>query len=363
MAGKKRSAAMTQDERLEAALHREPLDGIPFIHKGYAFCAKNCGIRNAELYTNPEASFKAQFNTMEQYGATRQPFYTFVSYGPYEFGGEVQNPPQDNATSSPSVSRRPVAGPDDIFTLELPDPRKAGCVPKMMEFARLQESRGTQIAFICGSPFTHAANLCGVDTFMMWLLDAPEAARRALDLMTQHILQVAKYFVDTFGKDRVLARCAAPSESNALIGPDQFASFTLPALQKLYGGVLELGVRKSLYFHICGDHNRNLVHWKKVPMSGDGAPAVLSIGHEVSIRTAAENFPEHIIAGNIEPRIVSQGSPEAVYEASRKCILEGKEFCKRGQFIFMAGCEVPYSAPCVNVYMMQKAVQDFGRYD
>ena len=363
MARTRGSAAMTPDERLEAALNRKSLDGIPFIHKGYGFCAKNCGIRNADIYTNPELSFKAQLNTMEQYGASKQPFYTFVSYGPYEFGGEVQLPPQENMTASPSVSRRPVAEPDDVFKLELPDPRNAGCVPAMLEFARLQEKHGTQIAFICGSPFTHAANLCGVDKFMMWLLDAPEAARKAMELVTEHILQVARHFVDTFGKDRVLARCAAPSESNAMISPDQFEAFALPALQKLYGGVLALGVRKSLYFHICSDHNKNLHHWKKVPMSRDGAPAILSIGHEVTLRTAAEHFPEHIIAGNIEPRLVSQGTPEAVYEASRKCILEGKEHCKKGQFVFMAGCEIPYTAPCVNVYMMQKAVQDFGRYD
>ncbi len=353
---------MTPDERLEAALNREPPDAIPFVHKGYGFCAKNCGIRSADIYTNCELSFDAQFRTMEQFGAARQPFYTFVSYGPYEFGGEVQLPPQDNATAHPSVSRRPVTDPDDVYTLELPDPRTAGCVPKMMEFARLQESRGTQIAFICGSPFTHAANLCGVEKFLLWLLDAPEAVRKALDLMTDHILQVAKYFVDTFGPDRVLARCAAPTEANALISPDQFAAFALPALQRLYGGVLDMGVRKGLYFHICGDHNRNLPLWKKVPMSRDGAPAVLSIGHEVSIETAARHFPEQIIAGNIEPRIVAQGTPAEVYEASRKCILQGKEHCKRGQFIFMAGCEVPYVAPGVNVYMMQKAVQDFGRY-
>ena len=354
---------MTQDERLEAALNRESLDGIPFIHKGYGFCAKNCGIRNVDIYTNPVLSFEAQYNTMEQYGAARQPFYTFVSYGPYEFGGEVQLPPQDNTTASPSVSRRPVTDPDDVYKLELPDPRKAGCVPMMMEFARLQESRGTQIAFICGSPFTQAANLCGVEKFLMWLLDAPEAARKALDLMTDHILQVAKYFVDSFGRDRVLARCAAPSESNAMISPDQFAAFALPAHQRLFRGVLEMGVRKGLYFHICGDHNKNLPHWKKVPMSRDGAPAILSIGHEVSITTAAEQFPEHIIAGNIEPRVVALSTPGEVYEASRKIILEGKERCKKGHFIFMAGCEVPYTAPSVNVYMMQKAVQDFGRYE
>ena len=62
----------------------------------------------------------------------------------------------------------------------------------------------------------------------------------------------------------------------------------------------------------------------------------------------AEQFPDQIIAGNIEPRKVSQGTPEEVCEASKQCILEGKAHYARGRFIFMAGCELPYTTPAVN---------------
>jgi uroporphyrinogen-III decarboxylase len=56
---------------------------------------------------------------------------------------------------------------------------------------------------------------------------------------------------------------------------------------------------------------------------------------------------------------VVQGTPEEVYEESKRCILEGKEHCQSG-FIFMAGCELPYDTPPLNVHMMQRAVEDFG---
>lgn len=354
---------MTQEERLQAMLNGEETDGIPFIHKGYGFCAKNYGIRKADIYTNSELSFNAQMLTMEQYGAVKEPFYTFVSYGALEFGGEIKYPDEQSHTASPTVAKRPVNNPEDVFKLELPDPKTAGCVPNMMDFAKLQEKHGTQIAVICGSPFTHAANLCGVDKFLMWLLTDPEAVKKALQLMSDHILQVVKYFVDTFGKDRVLARCAAPTESNKLIGPNQFEEHVLPVHQKVYRGVLDLGVKKNLYFHICSDQNKNLVHWQKVPMGRDGAPGILSFGHEVDIKTAAQYFPEHIIAGNLEPRIIAEGTPQEVYEASKKCILDGKKYCQRGHYIFMAGCELPYNVPPANIYMMKKAVEDFGWYE
>ncbi|MEW5817702.1 MAG: uroporphyrinogen decarboxylase family protein [Spirochaetota bacterium] len=354
---------MTMDERMAAVLNREPVDGVPFVHKGYGFCAKNYGVKKSDIYKDPEISFKAQYYTMEQYGAVKQPFYTFVSYGALEFGGEIEWPAEDSHSSSPSVKRRPVQEPEDVFKLKLSDPKKAGCVPMMMNFAKLQEKNNTQIAFICGSAFTHAANLCGVDKFMLWLITNPEAVAKALELMSDHILQVAKYFVDTFGEGRVLARCAAPTESNMLISPDQFEQYVLPVHQKVYGGVLEMGAKKNLYFHICSDHNKNLRHWQKIPRSRDGVPGILSIGHEITLQKMAEHFPDDIIAGNIEPRLVATGTPEEVYAASKKCILEGKKHCQPGRFIFEAGCELPYDVPPVNIYMMQKAVQDFGSYD
>ena len=363
MSGNQNRNYMTQEERLAAICNREETDGIPFVHKGYGFCAKNYGIRKADIYTNPELSYNAQMLTMEQYGAVKEPFYTFVSYGALEFGGAIAYPDEKSYTASPSITSRPVNNPEDIFTIELPDPVTAGCVPMMMEFAELQEKNNTQIAVICGSPFTHAANLCGVDTFLMWLITEPEAFKKALQLMSDHILQVVQYFVETFGENRVLARCAAPTESNKLISPQPFEEYVLPVHRKVYRGVLELGVKKNLYFHICSDHNKNLSHWQKVPMGRDGAPGILSFGHEIEIQTAAEYFPDHIIAGNIEPRIVARGTPEEVYEASRKCILDGKKYCKRGHYIFMAGCELPYNVPPVNVYMMKKAVEDFGMYE
>jgi uroporphyrinogen-III decarboxylase len=41
--------------------------------------------------------------------------------------------------------------------------------------------------------------------------------------------------------------------------------------------------------------------------------------------------------------------------------LKGKEF--PGGYIFSSGCEMPPKAPPYNVWMMTKAVNDFGWYE
>lgn len=352
----KQQETMTHKERMNAIYNRKQTDRIPFIHRGYGFCAKNTGYSIADIYEDPEKSYLAQAYTADQYHSDGEPFYTFVSYGSWEFGGEI-NWPVDRYASGPSVAKRPVATVEDLDRLALPDPKTAGCVPYSMEFAKLQEKNGSQIAFVCGSPFTHAANLCGVDTFMKWIIRKPDAVHKAMRLMTDHILSVAQYYIDTFGKGRVLARSAAPSESNALISPKQFNEFAAPYIQELHTKVLEMGAER-IYCHICGEHNANLARWAEIPF---GDPGMLSFGHEVTIETAAKTFPNHIICGNLDPQIIAKGTPQQVYESSVKIIGEGKKFAS-GRFVFMSGCEIPATTPGYNIFMMQKAVEEAGWY-
>jgi uroporphyrinogen decarboxylase len=353
----KKQDRMSSQERIAALYSRQPVERVPFVHRGYGFSAKNVGFPIADIYENPVKSFEAQTWTAEMYGSDATPWYTFVSYGAWEFGGDI-NWPADRFESGPSVDRRPVQSEEDLWDLELPDPAQAGAVPRMMEFAKMQEEHGTQIAVICGSPFTHAANLCGTEQFMLWLAMSPDTVRRALRLMTDHILQVVQYFVDTFGPGRVLARSAAPTESNYLISPKQFEAFALPYLTELHQGALDLGV-KTIYCHICGEQNKNLPLWAQVPM---GDPGMLSFGHEVDIATAAKHFPDHIIAGNVNPQVIASGSPAEVYKLCKEAIDKGKKHCESG-FVLMPGCEIPPTTPAYNMYVMRKAVEDWGWYD
>ncbi len=350
-----RREQMTSRQRMEALLNRQPVDRVAFDHRGRGFSARNVGYEVADIYEHPAKSFQAQLWTAEQYGSDGTPVYSFVSYGAWEFGGEIRYP-RDRHESGPSVVRRPVDKPEDLWKLEMPDVRTAGCIPRQMEFAKLQDEHGVPITFICGSPFTFAANLCGVEKFMLWIVDCPEAVHKAMRLMTDHLLEVAKYFVDTFGKNRLIARTAAPTESNGLISPRQFRDFALPYIKELHGRVLEMGVR-TIHCHICGDHNANLPYWAEVPM---GDPGVVNIAPEIDILTAAKHFPNDIISGNIRPQLIAMGPPEQIYAACREAIGKGK-MCRNG-YILTAGCETPASTPPYHMYVMKKACDEFGWY-
>ena len=68
------------------------------------FVQKNTGYSIADIYEDPEKSYLAQAYTADQYNSDGEPFYTFVSYGSWEFGGEI-NWPVDRYASGPSVAK------------------------------------------------------------------------------------------------------------------------------------------------------------------------------------------------------------------------------------------------------------------
>jgi uroporphyrinogen decarboxylase len=342
-----------QNGRIAALLARGAVDRVPCIHKGYSFCAANVGFPKADIFEFPEKSYQAQKWTMEQYGAEVEPFYTFVAYGSWEFGGEIAWP-EDRWSAGPSVSKRPVQELEDVYRLELPDVKTAGCLPRMMQFAKLQEKNNSQIAFIYGSPFTFCANLCGVDKLLEWAATESKAVHHTMRLMTDHLKQVADLFIGTFGAERVLPRIASPTDG--LVSPRMYERLILPYRMELHQYVLDQGV-KHIYDHICGDQNHNLPKLAQLPW---GDPGMLSLGHEVDLLKAAELFPNEILCGNVEPAIIVRGTAEEVYEACRKTIEIGKQI--EAGYIFMGGCDIPATVPPHHIYLMGKAAKEFGAY-
>ena len=111
-------------------------------------------------------------------------------------------------------------------------------------------------------------------------------------------------------------------------------------------------------YHICGEQNDNLDTWATVPT---GDPGLCSFGEEIDIARAIKVMGDkNIIIGNIDPRVILAGKPDEIYTLCKETIKKGK-LAPRG-FMFSSGCEVSPETPGYHVYMMQKALQDFGSY-
>jgi len=352
-----RQERMTRTERMKALATEQRPDRVPIMPLMQGFCAKNVGYTVASLYNDPEKSFWAQVWTQEQYDHDGSPGWGYASYPAWEFGGEVRFPTKE-WEQAPSIVRFPAQSEEDVYKLESPDVKTAGSIPLAMEFFKLCEKHNMAISVNAGSPFTWAGNLCGVDKLCRWMVKKPELAHRLLRLATDYALQLVQYYADTFGAKRISASTGMPSDANYVISPKHFQEFALPYLKELHEKILAMGVRR-IFCHACGDHNLNLPYLAQVPMGSGG---IVSFGHEVDLTIAIKYFGDScIVAGNVEPQVVQNGTPETVYELTKQCIEKAK-YAPHG-FILMTGCELPPMAPPYNVYAMKKAVNDFGWYE
>ena len=357
------NVAMRKDSfnRLTALLEGKHVDRVPLfpLHL-HGFSAKNIGYPFSTMYTEPEMSFFAQLWTQQHYGFEPIPTYNYASYGAWEFGGEVKFP-SGQYEQAPSIVRYPILSEEDVERIEsngLPDVSIRGCVPLNMEFSKLQEKHGLPITFLCGSPFTRAVNVCGPERLLRWVIKKPDLAHRVVRLVTDHLLKVACYWVDIFGADRLLPYSGNPFEANQVISPRNFEEFAFPYAKELNQKVLAMGI-KRFQFHICGEQNMNLPLLAKIPLGENG---IVSVGNEIDLDIAVKYFGESsIIVGNIQPSIIQMGAPQEVYEVARQCIEKGKR-APRG-FMLASGCELPPLSPPYHVYLMSRAVDDFGSYE
>ncbi|MGB9498814.1 MAG: uroporphyrinogen decarboxylase family protein [Dissulfuribacterales bacterium] len=351
---------MTNKERMEALLRREKPDRVSILPIVAGFCDLYTGGAVADAYNKPDMFLSAQRKACQDFDWIFYPMMIFPTALAEEFGGDFKYPSGDFAQAS-MITRHPVNTEEDVWNLKMPDVKIAGTTPIKMEYCKLSSQERLENepfnVMIWFAPFTGAGQISGVEKFCRWILKKPEVAHRLVRISTDFYIEQAQYWKDTFGTEGVLPFCGEPTTSNQIISPKQFEKFALPYIKEICESMLALGY-KHIFVHICGEQNRNLPYWAQIPF---GDPGIVSIGHEVELETAAKYFPNDIILGNLDPAILQTGTPEEVYEATRKVVEKGKKLPTG--FIFSPGCEVPPRSPVENVMAMTRAVNDFGWYE
>jgi len=359
MSGK--TARMTDRERVEAIIRREKPDRVPIWPMAIGFSVLYTHTPIADAYNKPDVSLAAQRKTCQDFDWIFIPLLGYAAMGGWEFGGEIKWPSGEFA-QAPSIIRPAVETPEDALKLKMPDVKHSGIVPIQMEFYKLssQESLDNKpwnVAACLEGAFTTAGNICGPEKLAKWMLKKPDAVRHMLRLSTDYMVELAQYYKDTFGTGGVLPMDWEPTSANEIISAKQFEEFAMPYIKEVHEKVLAMGF-KTMFMHICGEHNSNLPFWAKIPM---GDPGIVSIGHEIELATIARYFPNDVIMGNLEPAIIQAGTPQEVYQATKVVVEKGKQ-CSGG-YIFTPGCELPPMASLDNIRAMNNAVNDAGWYD
>ena len=194
-------------------------------------------------------------------------------------------------------------------------------------------------------PFTTAAQLVGVNEFMMYLSDEDEEdlVREVLEFSEEVVYHLTMDFLEAGGN---LVYIAEPVSSGDLISEDYFETYSLPYLKQLNDRLSE----KCPYMllHICGKTMERISALKD---SGIAIFSVDSLDLEEALKRAEGKIT---IMGTLSPvRVLEQESPEEIYQKAQNLVQTAG---LSGGFILAPGCDLTPDTPYEHIEAMVRAV-------
>ena len=194
-------------------------------------------------------------------------------------------------------------------------------------------------------PFTTAAEVRGIEYFLLDLIMHPNDVQRLNDFMF-HVFDTYLDEIIKLSGDAVLI--PDPISSGEFISMEQFCKFVLPDVIRISNRCANEG--KQLIWHICGDA------YHQVKMLGQTKIDVVSIDSPVKMAGISDALPGKTILGNISTGNVMALKPQDVYREACSKI----EAMRGRKFIIGAGCGV-HDAPIENVRIFREAVDDCSK--
>ena len=306
------------------------------------------GIDILDYFTSDQLWLEANMKAIETFPqAIFLPGF-WAEYGmcsePSAFGARSAFPQNEFPHAFPSIR-----SPEEIHSLELPDPVKDGLGPLMLNRLKLNqafmEQAGHRIRFsISRGPLNIASYLMGATEFMLAMMTHPQETHALIRKITDYLLGFHKHQAEVFPSiDGILML----DDIIGFISEDQFVEFALPYFKELYD--CKLSVK---FLH--NDANcMEMVHF--LPDMGVN---LFNMGFDTDLNQLKELTKNKVtMLGNIPPRdVLAQGSPAEVKEATLN-LLQGLK--DRSRVIFSCGGGMPPGVSSENLAIFIETVKRF----
>ena len=341
---------VTSFERVETALRHEEPDRVPCVPE---LCLPSVRITKtpySEYCTNGKKLARSLLASWKRfrYDGITVDSDTFVTAS--GFGLEVRMKRNEVPRGIGSI----IKTEEDVDNLQIPDPHKDGRMPVWIKAAEIIVKEVGRKAWVMGradqGPFDLAAELRGIETFIIDLYKNPDLAHRLLRKTTEAGVEFAKAMYDAGVHMTAFGDSIGGPD---FISPKLYEEFAHPYEKQAIQELKRAGIPVSL--HICGAATPIL------KLMADTGAAILEIDQKVDIGKAKELVGEKTtLMGNLDPTaVLFLGTPETVENESKKCIMEAG---KGGGLILSSGCDVPRRTPFKNIDAMVRAAEKYGRY-
>lgn len=333
---------MTGKQRVLGMLERTGTDCLPLMPITMMFAADRIGRKYREYVTDHRVLVEAQLRTAEEFD--------------FDYVSVISDPAREAADCGARIAffddqppaiveeHARLADQQDLLTLQIPNPSGGGRMHDRVQGVALLKQRVGDDKLIEGwieGPIAQAADLRGLNTILMDLMDSPQFVRDLFAFVVEMELRFARAQVEA-GADIIGVGDAAAS----LVGPALYEEFVWPYEKQLVGGLHAMGTRVRL--HICGNTRPLLAAMGRLGCE------IVDLDFKSPLAMGREQMgPDQVLLGNINPvAVLRDGTPETVYAAVADCHAQAGS-----RFIVGAGCEITRDTPLDNL----RAMCDYAR--
>ena len=334
---------MNYRERLFKAINNEPTDRPPLICPGGMM---TMAVREAmELLdcswpaAHSDASLMARLTTgMVELGGIENLGVPFcMTIEAEEMGADVN---LGNLTSEPHVVRYVMEQIGEIDKLSLFDPARGRAEVCCDAIRRLKKEHPDipVVANVTG-PVSLATSLMDPLLYYRALRRDKVSVHRLNDICVENAIRFGDAMVEA-GADLICI--ADPSATGDLLGPQTFAEFCLPYLNRM-ADHFQNTHNISVIVHICGD------------VKGTGkllsrlTAKVISVDSVVAIKRLRQLAPDKVSMGNVSTFILEKADPEKVAKAAGLCLRHGVD-------ILAPACGISPITPLANIRSLADCV-------
>jgi len=331
-------------DRFNDALLGKPKDHVPLFPMIAGWAAANFSdLPLSKLALEPKGIVAGQIRAKESMGYDALWAYADPLYIPEAFGCRVRFL-ETGPLADPLPLR--ITSPEDMDRLPLPNARKDGRLPLVLETVKgLSDYADGELPVLglIEGPFTTTCRILEPDLIMRLVYKNPVALEALLDKVTGFLVEHGLALIENGANAIFLPE---PTASASMISPAMFRQFVLPRLK-----ILTEKLIVPCILHICGDTSPTL------NAMGECGAHVLSLDQCMDLSGSRAVVPQAVLGGNVDPiNSLFMGSKEKVGNDTLNCLRSAGT----RHFVLMSGCGVPPNTPRENLEIMIRAAKDYG---
>ncbi|MDH7508417.1 MAG: uroporphyrinogen decarboxylase family protein [Methanomassiliicoccales archaeon] len=343
---------------VDVAHDRIDVDPIILSHAAVA-----CGFTIRDFYEKPELGIHCVGYISQLYDLLPVTHWFYSLPWVRELGLTLQY-----KDTLPPISTGPIISePGQVDNIHVPDVDELMKGYTLPEFIRIYEyvQKNLPMTLV---PISYgfdlvgaAAELCGVENFIMWTFTEPEAAHKLVKKYTDTSVNGAIGLANRFGMAMLIV--GSVLANNDIFSDEAVKEYSANYMKYYVDKAFRGGAGPQLFYHLCGNHQTDYKVFKDTlfwsPFN------VIHIGYygrdPFPSKLLKEEFGNRsTIMGSVDTKLMINPNPKIAYEQAKAQILAGRDSPKG--YILGTSCETPpYTIPG-NLLALVKAARDYGTY-